>query len=436
MIRTGQYLPGYRLPTHRQFARQHHVALATATKVYAELDSLGLITGEVGRGTFVREWENIIPPLLDQIISASGKYPPGPITDLAFCYPPTPRMPELLKQTLQQLLSRPDIDTLMQPQPVAGCLATRQALVKYLRRKDMVVDPERIMLVSGAQQGLACAVMTLFQPGDVIVVDALTYPGFTGLAQSHSLELQALPISVGGPDLNALQHLLKKRSVKGIFCMPTLHNPMGWVMDLPTRKKLVALAEQHHFWLIEDATYAFLVDSAPAPLLRLCPNRTLYVSSLSKNVSGGLRLGYLIVPDSLIARTERMLRYMVWSQPSLPAMLAAYWLNDGTVEILESEKRLVARAKQKLAQNCLEGLQIHAHPDSFFTWVKLPSSVRTEPLTIQLARLGIAVAPSSAFAVSAQMPHAIRLNLAAHTLEELAPVLHQIRQLIEEMELL
>lgn len=433
MIRAGQYLPGHRLPTHRAFAAQHGVALATATKVYAALENLGLVVGEVGRGTFVREWNREDGHPLDAFNANPQSM--GQRVDLSFSYPTTPQAGAMLRQAMLDLMAQPNPDRLMLPQPMAGNPMAREALRCYLARRSLQVPVEQVLLTTGAQQGLACAVMALLQPGDVVAVDALTYPGFTGLAQHQALELQAVPWLGAGPDMNALEALLKQRPVKAIFCMPTLHNPTGWVMDVSSRQKLVALAELHNVWIIEDASYAFLVESAPPPLVQMAPHRTVYVSSLSKSVGGGLRLGYLVVPPVLIQRCVRVLRSIVWSQPTLPALLAAHWLSDGTVERLEGEKRRAARAKQKLAAKCLTGLELHAHPDSFFVWVKLPEMVRAEPVTVRLAEQGIDVAPSSAFAVGPHDPHAIRLNLGAHSLEELKPALQTIRCTIEDMEL-
>lgn len=433
MIRAGQYLPGHRLPTHRAFAAEQGVALATATKVYAELENLGLVVGEVGRGTFVREWKQEESHPLDAFNANAQSR--GHRIDLSFSYPTTPRAGEMLRQAMLDLMAQPNPDRLMLHQPVAGNPMAREALQRYLERRTFQVSVEQILLTTGAQQGLACAVMALLQPGDVVAVDALTYPGFTGLAQHQALELQAVPWLGAGPDLDALEALLKRRPIKAIFCMPTLHNPTGWVMDVPSRQRLVALAEQHNVWIIEDASYAFLVESAPPPLVQMAPHRTVYVSSLSKSVGGGLRLGYLVVPHALIQRCVRVLRSIAWSQPTLPALLAAHWLDDGTVQRLEGEKQRAARARQKLVTKCLTGLELHAHPDSFFVWVKLPEMVRAEPVTVRLAEQGVDVAPSSAFAVGPHDPHAIRLNLGAHALEELKPALQTIRRTIEDVEL-
>ena len=87
--------------------------------------------------------------------------------------------------------------------------------------------------------------MALLQPGDVIAVDALTYPGFKALALALHLEILPIPTTESGPDLEALAKLCRSRSVRAVYCMPTLHNPLGWVMSLEQREQLVAIARKH-----------------------------------------------------------------------------------------------------------------------------------------------------------------------------------------------
>ena len=434
-IRAGRYPAGARLPTHRAFSKQHGVALATATKVYAALERMGLVVGEVGRGTFVREWQDDAERLrlIDHRLMAAMPRP-APV-DLAFNYPETAGAGRLLEQALQALQASGGMQRLMEPLPVGGGPEARAAVVRYLAGKGLEVLPDQVLMVGGAQQGLACAVMALLQPGDVVVVDELTYPGFIALAQTQSLELQCWRWNASGPDLDELARLLVQRPVKAVFTMPTLHNPTGWVMDRSSRQRLAALAVAHKVWLIEDASYAFLAADAPAPLATFAPDRTVYVNSLSKSVGGGLRLGFMALPPGLVARCERTLRTIAWSQPTLMAALGAHWLDSGVVESLEQTKRADARVKQRLALRCLAGLDIQAHPDSFFIWIRLPESVRSEPLTLRLAEQGIAVTPSYAFATSGHYPHAIRLNLGAARLDTLAQALPLVRDTIEAMAL-
>lgn len=424
-IHSGLLLPGSRLPTHRDLAAQHQIALATASRVYAELEHIGLVTGETGRGTFVRDIAS--PPgygHMQKPFEAGG-------LDLAFNYPNTPGHADLLRAALRELASSGELGALMMAQPTVGRGLERRLVADYLHDKGIQVSPDNIMLVAGAQQGLAATVMTLLRPGDVVAVDELTYPGFLALGKLHRLDMQAVRWNTEGPDLDALEQLMRKRPVKAIFCMPTLHNPSGLVMELAARKRLVELARRHEAWIIEDGSYAFLIENSPAPLVALAGERTIYVSGLSKILGGGIRFGFVVTPPDLHSRFEKTLRAMVWSNATFIAALAGRWLSDGTVRRLETEKRREARARHKLAIKRLAGLELVANENSFFVWVKLPESVRAGQLAVTLARHGIHVATSEAFAASDIYPHAVRLSLGIESRETVGNALDVVRREIE-----
>ncbi len=155
--------------------------------------------------------------------------------------------------------------------------------------------------------------MGLLQPGDVVAVDALTYPGFKILAESYHLELVAIPALSDGPDLAELERLCQRRQVRAVYCMPTLHNPLGWVMSEPQRHRLVALAREHGLLIIEDAAYAYLAEKPPLPLASLAPESTVYISGFSKNVATGLRVGIVAAPEKWTPALERAIRATTWN---------------------------------------------------------------------------------------------------------------------------
>ena len=295
-IRSGRLLPGTRLPTHRQLAATEGLALVTASRVYAELEAMGLVSGETGRGTFVRETS--LPPGLgiDQKNVAVG------MTDLNFNYPSLPGQAELLRNALRQLASGGDLESLLRYQPHAGRLHERASVARHLLARGLTVDAEQVLMVSGAQHGLAVTMMALLQPGDVIAADALTYSGFMVLAEALHLEIVPIPVTEQGPDLEALDSLCRSRRVRAVYSMPTLHNPLGWVMSADQRESLVTIARRHDLLIIEDAAYAFLAENPPAPIAQLAPERTVYVSGLSKSVATGLRVGFVAAPGRKSAR--------------------------------------------------------------------------------------------------------------------------------------
>ncbi|UCZ86177.1 PLP-dependent aminotransferase family protein [Pseudomonas sp. L5B5] len=423
-IRTGLLAPGTRLPTHRELAAREGLALVTASRVYAELEAMGLVSGETGRGTYVRE--TALPPGqgVDQPATVPGTL------DLNFNYPALPGQAELLRGALRQLATTGDLEALLRYQPHAGRSHERAAVARHLARHGLAVESERVLMVSGAQHGLATTVMALLKPGDVVAVDALTYPGFKVVAEAHGLELLAIPLSDQGPDLEAFERLCQRRRVRAVYAMPTLHNPMGWVLDLAWRQRLVAIARVHGLLIIEDAAYAFLAQLAPAPLAALAPEITVYVSGFSKSVATGLRVGYVVAPTPWVPLLERAIRASTWNTPGVMTAMACAWIEDGTVARLEQEKREDAQARQVLAREALAGLAYVSHPNAYFLWLPLPEEVRADQVAMALLREKVSVSTAEPFVGAGPVPHAIRLALGSLDMADLGVALARVRQVI------
>ncbi len=425
-IRAGRLGAGARLPTHRRLAAQEGVAVVTASRVYAELEAMGLVSSERGRGTFVRDLA--LPPGhgIDQHAVAADTI------DLNFNYPVLPGQTELLRRALRELAGSGDLESLLRYQPHGGRERDRAAVAEHLLTRGLDITPDRVAVVNGAQHGLTVAALALLQPGDVVAADALTYPGFKVLAEALHLELAPIPTTPAGPDLDALESLCRRRRVRAVYAMPTLHNPLGWVMDDDTRRQLIAVAHRHGLLIIEDASYAYLVDQPPPPLAATAPDITLYVSGLSKNVATGLRVGFVAAPQAHIPAIERAIRATTWNTPALTAAIAARWLDDGTVAQLEADKRADATLRQAIAREALKPLEHLTHPSSYFTWLPLPEDARADRIAATLATHQISVSTAEPFAIIANPPQALRLALGSVDLDSLADALTTVRSTIED----
>jgi DNA-binding transcriptional MocR family regulator len=424
-IRAGKIPPGTRLPTHRELAAREGLALVTATRVYAELAGMGLVSGETGRGTYVRETS--LPPGhgMEQRAFADD------VVDLNFNYPSVPGQADLLRNALRALASSGDLEALLRYQPHGGRPHERASVALHLERRGLTVPADQVLIANGAQHGLAVAAMGILQPGDVVAVDALTYPGFKVLAQALRLELVPLPATTDGPDLDVLAQLCVTRQIRAIYTMPTLHNPLGWVTSLQSRQQLVAIARAHGLLIIEDAAYAFLAERPPAPLAALAPESTLYVSGLSKSVATGLRFGFVLAPTEFTEELERVIRATTWNTPALMTAIATGWLNDGTVDRLEAQKRADARDRQAVARKVLDGLELVGHPSSYFLWLPMPGEARADQVAAALMRETISVSTAEPFATGKTPPHAIRLALGSVDMDVLAESLATVKRVID-----
>ena len=424
-IRSGQLPAGTRLPTHRTLAAGERISLATATRVYRELEEMGLVSGETGRGTFVRDLS--LPPGhgVDQQVVAAD------VVDLNFNYPSLPEQGDALREALRQLAMAGDIDSHLRYQPHAGRLAERDIIARHLTCQHFAPDAENVLIVNGAQHGLAVTVMGLLRPGDVVAVDALTYSGFKVLAALYHLELAAIPCRPEGPDLQALHTLCQQRRVRAVYTMPTLHNPLGWVLNTGQRQALADLARQHDLLIIEDAAYARLVSRPPPPVISYAPERTVYVTGFSKNIATGLRVGVVISPPRYRPEIERAIRATTWNTPTLISSLICAWIEDGTVARFEMQKRQDARQRQQVAREVLCGLPVVSHPDSYFVWLPLGEESRADRLANALMERRISVSTAEPFCVSATIPQALRIALGSVPFDSLRPALLSVRDAVE-----
>lgn len=423
-IRSGRLPPGTRLPTHRQLAAIEGLALVTASRVYAELEAMGLVSGETGRGTFVRETS--LPPGhgVDQPEVAAG------VMDLNFNYPSLPGQADMLRNALRQLALSGDLEAHLRYQPHCGRPHERAAIADHLGSRGLSVQGEQVLIVSGAQHGLAVTMMALLKPGDVIAADALTYSGFKVLAEALHLEIVPIPVTPAGPDLDALATLCRRRSVRAVYAMPTLHNPLGWVMDLAWRNHLVSIARAHDLLIIEDAAYAFLAVNPPPPLAHLAPERTVYVSGFSKSVATGLRVGFIAAPVEKVPALERTVRATTWNTPGVMTAIACAWLEDGTVSRLEAQKRADAKARQVMAAELLAGLPCITHPCSYFLWLPLGEDTRADQIAVALMQEQVAVSTAEPFAIAVHVPHAIRLALGSVDMASLRQALITVKRVV------
>ncbi|MCA3185856.1 MAG: PLP-dependent aminotransferase family protein, partial [Cupriavidus sp.] len=373
-IHEGRLRPGTRLPTHRDLAAREGLALVTASRVYAELHAMGLVSGETGRGTFVKE---VLPrgqgidlqPWTDDTV------------DLSFNNPSMPGQGDLLRAALRELAGAGNLDALLRYHPHGGRMHEREIMARHIAGRGLAASSDNTVLVSGAQHGLTVTALSLLEPGDVVAVDALTYPGFKLSADACRLELVAIPSTSDGPDLDALTAICKRRRVRAMYTMPTLHNPLGWVMSARRRRDLVAIARQHGLILIEDAAYAFLEKRPPPPLAALAPELTVYVASLSKSVATGLRIGVVSAPRDWIPKLERTIRATTWNTPTTMTAIACGWVEDGTVSRLEMERRRDATQRQNVVTDTLGHRHPVRHASSYFVWLPLPQEVRADTVS-------------------------------------------------------
>ncbi|MBQ4825878.1 PLP-dependent aminotransferase family protein [Leisingera sp. HS039] len=423
-IREGKLAPGSRLPTHRAFAEKSGVALATATRVYKELERRGLVSGEAGRGTFVRD------PGLPMTLGVHQTAAAG-ITDLVFNMPGGPADADILRAGLRRLAAAGDLDAMLRYQPHGGRMHERRIIAESLRWSLGRIDPEHLLVTSGSQHGLAITCLGLFQPGDVIAADALTYPGFKSAAALNGLELAPVGTQQGVMDPDDLDRQCRMRNITAVYLMPTVQSPLGTVMDETVRLHMLDVAQRHNLLIIEDAAYAFLEPDPPPGFLSLAPDRTVHIGGFSKSLATGLRLGYAVAPANRTAALLEAIRATTWNAPALISALITGWIEDGTLKNSEEARRQDGAARQSVCREVFGEASVISHRNAGFAWLPLEKGARAQPIVTRLNGQGISVSGADAFATAAAAPQALRLAFGGLPMAELRGTLETVRQAVQ-----
>jgi DNA-binding transcriptional MocR family regulator len=407
-ITSGRLRPGDRLPTQRAFARRHGIADSTAGRVYGELARRGLVTGEVGRGTFVRATAPAAGPALAE--------PSAARVDLELNYPVVAGQSELLGAGLARL-ARPDVLAgALRPAGAAGTPAARAAVAALLAASGSgwAPEPDGVLFAGNGRQAIAAALAALVRPGGRLGVEALTYPVVKAVAARLGITL--VPLDCDGDGLLPAALLAAHRAapLSAVYVQPTLHNPLGVTMPDPRRAELAAVLRETGLTAVEDAIWSFLREDAPPPLAAYAPERVVLADSLSKRLAPGLTVGFAVTPPGLTAKVTAALRSGGWGSAGYALEAATGWLTDGTAGTIAAAKRADARERQQIAAESLDGFATRSGAGAYFCWWELPAPWRADTFVAAAARHGIAVTPAASFVVGPhRTPAAVRLGLAS-----------------------
>jgi len=420
-IQNGDLPPGTRLPTHRAFAEEHGVALATATRAYKELKRQGFVAGEAGRGVFVRDLGLPLTLGLEQRASDG-------LIDMVFNMPGEAEDADMLRAALRRMAASGDLEAMLRYQPHGGRPHERRIIAAHAGDRLGHVDPERLLVTSGGQHGLALAVLGLLKRGDTVGTDPLTYAGFKTVAALHGLNLASVEGTSNGMHPDVLDRACREKKLSALYLMPTVQNPLGSVMDEETRRRIVDVARRHDLLIIEDSAYAFLETDPPPSLIELAPERTIHVGGFSKNIATGLRVGFLVAPPEHVDILAHVIRATTWNAPALITGIVTSWIEDGTLAQSEGNRRRNGAMRQALCHDILQGHPIVAHRNAGFAWLPLEAGRRTEPIITRLTEAGIAVSSANPYAVTEAVPQAIRLAFGGVSMTDLETALGIVRR--------
>ncbi len=425
-ISSGCLLPGEKLPTHRDLADSLEVNVTTITRGYKEAERRGLIAGTVGRGTYVSSDAGTSTSMVPHVPHAPGMIELGLINPLYHLDPD-------LTAGLKKLCRRQDTSALMHYSDPGGLPEHRAVGAKWANSFGLKVTANDIVVCSGAQHALTCALNGLFKPGDRIATDYLTYPGMKTLATMLGLRLVPVKMDQSGMDAESLDRICRREKITGLYLMPGVHNPTTITVTESRREALAKIAITHGLLVIEDDAYDLTRPGITPPTTALLPDNGLYIAGISKALAAGLRVAFMVVPQKYRRAICEAVLNTVWMTPPLNVELVSLWIKDGTAETVIELKRQEAAKRFALAKKILHRYTFTGIATGFFIWLSLPTPWRGLLFEQRMRELGVNVFGAEKFTVGdATAPAAARISLTGtKNTDELATGLQLVKRVLD-----
>lgn len=404
-IKSGRLKAGARLPPQRLLAYTLGLNPGTVNKAYRLAMQRGLLSGEVGRGSFVRG-------------SASGgiawpnEDPYARAIDFCDNFPCAIKNADLFKKHLTALTTTPYFTQLLQYQQNSAWGGHQAVAADWVSRCGVAAEPRNLLITSGALHAGFLSLMTLARAGDTILTEEFTSQAVKGAAQRLKLRLFGIKMDRQGILPDHLECLLQAHKVAAVYLVPTLHNPTATLLPLARRKQVAKLLLKYGVPLIEDDVFAPLLDEPMPPVSSLMPGAGFYIAGLSKALAPTLRLAFLNVPERHYQDALTNLRITSWLASPLLMELAANLITRGDADKLIKDQRAEIRRRQILAKEVLGGFDVTAHLNAPHLWLKLPAPWRAAQFKDELARREVLVEATDSFVVDrGNSTHAIRISL-------------------------
>ncbi len=457
-IRRGRLAPGSALPGTRELAESLDVNRKTVVEAYDELAAQGWVRADRTRGTFVSSEL----PVLKENDGGRRTPPPGPMPDRPdFRMVGTaPNIPAFLPEKNLLLFDDGAPDT--RHVPVAalgrayrsvltqaaqhnrlgygdprGTLALREAVSTMLNvDRGLTTKPDNICLTRGSQMAIYLATRILAGPRDAVLMEELCYPPAREAFRAVGAEVVSVGIDESGMRIDELEATCRKKRIRVVYVTPHHQFPTTVLLKPDRRLRLLALAEQFGFAVIEDDyDHEFhFVHQPMLPLASVDPwGKVVYIGSMSKLLAPSLRLGYTAAPKAFVDRAAGEIMMIDRQGDPATELAIAELIGDGELHRhtrkamrLYAERRLLMA---KLLAERFDGRVEFTLPNGGLAiWVKFTDQIDMDGLARAARAKGVKILPGSAFSISSRSTRATRLGFASLNAAELDRATRRLRQ--------
>ena len=304
------------------------------------------------------------------------------------------------------------------------------------------IEPSQVLIGNGSLQVLEFLLWSQVQPGDVIFTEAPTYDRTLTLLRRHRAEIVGIPLQADGPDIDALEAALKKRVPKFFYIIPDFQNPAGTTCSGQKRRRIVELAQHYNFMLVEDAPYRQLRYRGfeEPPLFKLAPQHVLHLSSFSKLIGPGPRVGFMFAQAEVIARLAKIAEDTYITPNTLAQGITFEWCRRG---FLTPQIEKLKRLYSPRLDACLNAIDEHLpgasaiRPDGgFFISLTLPEGMLTTEVREAAKHFNLNLSDGLAFFPNGGGERFLRLPFCALTPDEIQEGIHRLARAVEAVKTL
>lgn len=437
LIRRDQLPGGSRLPSIRKLASLLDVSPYTVADAYDRLVARGSIESRAGRGFFVArplsaaglvaveanaESTSEALALASATMGGLGKLIPAGSGFL-----PAHWLSDLLPGSVLGRLSQQRRPEAWLTCPVHGLAELREQLSGMLVRRGVAAGPANLLTTFGASQAFDLICRELLSPGDTVLVEDPGYFVLFEQLRAHGLRLVAVPRLVDGPDLAALEAMCRAHRPRAFFLQTLLHNPTGTSTSAATAHRLLSLAEQYGFMLIEDDVYGDLYEGNAVRLAQIDGFRhVIHVGSFTKLLGPSIRVGFVAADARVVNQLAERKMLAVLTGSSLLEALVSDVLEAGRYRRhLEQVRQRLVRVRRE-ARRTLAGAGLTFDTESgegIFLWARLPAGTDVDALARDARAHSILLAKGNLFSPSGAHRDRLRFNAVHSTAPELASFL-------------
>lgn len=412
-VRNGTLKPGEKMPTHRELADVIGVNVTTITRAYRDAEKRGLITGTVGRGTYITADLGV-----DASMARTGEKPVKAI-EMGLVLPLYNKEPDITG-TIGKVVRDRNFDRYMRYTDPLGLPEHRETGALWVKRYGVDLPKENILICAGAQHALTCCLGSLFKAGDKIATELLIYPGMKAAAKAAGIRLEPAVADKEGMTPDSLERVCQRHEVKGVYLMPGMQNPTTAVMSMQRRKELADIISRYGLILIEDDMYSFSNRDNFQAITQLIPDSSVYIAGVSKAFFSGLRVAFVAASEKMLYSIGQAVVNTIWMVPSFNVAIICECINSGLADRIITAKLEEAAARFAAAGEKLAGYRFRGMPGGFFIWLSLPDGWSGREFELAARENGVHIFCADKFAVGGgKAPSAIRISLTgAETMEE------------------